>query len=75
MKRYIWNEDSIKILIESYPHTRSDTLARQLGCSVNALYNKAFSLGLKKDAKFLRSPESGRLTKGSTRSEGVRHQF
>lgn len=75
MKKYIWDEESIKILIELYPHCRSDTLAKKLGCSVNTIYNKAFSLGLKKDAEFLQSPESGRLVKGSTRLEGIRYQF
>ena len=32
-------------------------------------------MGLKKSDEFLRSPESGRLVKGSTRTEGIRHQF
>lgn len=70
-----WGPEEEKTLRELYPKMRTDKLAELLGCPKYTIYNKAFALGLKKTEEFLQSPESGRLVKGSTRSEGIRYQF
>lgn len=66
------NDEELRVL---YPITQTDKLSEKFGCSKYTIYNRAFAMRLKKSDEFLRSPESGRLVKGSTRTEGIRHQF
>lgn len=75
MKKYDWTPDKIEELKVIYPNKRTDDIAKHFGFSKYAIYNMAYALKLKKSKEFLSSKESGRLVKGCTRSEGVRHQF
>jgi len=58
-----WNADSLAILKKKYADTRTQTLADLLERPICSVYNKAFALGLKKSEAFLKSEESGWLTK------------
>lgn len=60
--KWRWTDEKVEILKAKYPDTRSDKLVNELGCNLYTLYKKAFSLGLKKSAEFLRSDECGRIT-------------
>lgn len=62
--KYKWTAQKVEILKAKYPGTKSKILAKELGCSLYTLYNKAYSLDLKKNEEFLKSEECGRLTKG-----------
>lgn len=73
--RIKWDHENDEELRVLYPITRTDKLAEKFGCSKYTIYNMAFAMGLKKSYEFLQSPESGRLVKGSTRTEGIRYQF
>lgn len=75
MKKYNWTLERIEELKNLYPNKRTDEIAKHFGFSIYAIYNMAYALKLKKSKVFLNSKESGRLVKGCTRSEGVRHQF
>lgn len=47
MARFRWSEDKVNILIAKYPKAESlDELAAEIGCSVDAIYRKAFQLKL-----------------------------
>jgi hypothetical protein len=70
-----WTTEMDNILKEKYPAMRTDKLAELLNVSKDAAYNHAFALGLKKSEEFLRSPECGRLIKGTTREAGTMYQF
>jgi hypothetical protein len=65
--RIVWTQKDLDILINLYPNAQSLEVAKILKCSVSRVYNKAFSLGLKKSEKYLNSPLSGRLTAKDTR--------
>lgn len=54
----------IKILVKDYPNKSTIKIAEQLGRHIFSVYNKAFSLNLKKTKEYLSSPESGRHQKG-----------
>lgn len=75
MRKFNWTTERINELKELYPYKRTDEIAKCFGFSISAIYNMAFSLGLKKSEEFLKSKESGRLIKGCTRAEGIRYQF
>jgi len=66
MKRKKLSQNDINYIIEHYPNKRTDEIAKKLNCSIYAVYNRAYSLGIKKTVSFLSSPESGIFIKGST---------
>lgn len=59
-KRHIWTEAELEMLKQRYPNEKSEDLAKSMGIRLGSVYNKAFSLGLKKSSEFLLSPASGR---------------
>jgi hypothetical protein len=61
------------ILRELYADFSSSEIADVLGCSTDRVYNKAFALGLKKSAEYLKSDYSGRMSKA--RLKGIEYQF
>lgn len=75
MNRFIWKEKDIQILTELYPNTRTEIIAKKIGCSLISAYNKAHTLGLKKSEEYLQSPESGRLRKGMCHPGSEKTQF
>ena len=64
--KFIWTELDINYVIQHYPHSRTDEIAKALGLTVPQVYSKENRLGLKKSEAFLASQDSGRTdgTKG-----------
>ena len=69
--RKIFTEDENNFLIKNYPGTRTDKIAENLNRTVRSIYMQATNLGLKKSKAFMASPESGILTKGTTRGKAT----
>jgi len=59
-KRHIWTDEQIAILRNRYPNEKSEIIAKDIGVVIESIYNKAYSLGLKKSDEFFNSPVSGR---------------
>jgi hypothetical protein len=72
-KRF-WTPEEDAVLIRLYPDTPSDEIARQLGITVDRVYDRAALLGIKKSAEFLSSASSGRIKKASAASIANRFQ-
>ena len=53
-QRRRWTASTIARLVRDYPHTPAWTIARAVNRPLSAVYGKAFTLGLKKSAEFLR---------------------
>lgn len=52
--RTIWTTEMDMILKEKYPNHTAKDIAKSLGISADAVYNRAYFLGLKKDKEFIR---------------------
>lgn len=61
MKRRRWTEAEDALLRATYPHERTDDLAKRLGRSLTTTYQRAYRLGLEKTAAYLASPAARRL--------------
>lgn len=59
-----WDVDSDALLRELYPDFPSKLLADHFGCTLTALYQRAYKLGLKKSEAYLASPYAQRLRRG-----------
>lgn len=59
-KRHIWSDVEIAMLKKRYPNEKSEIISQDIGIQLSSVYNKAYSLGLKKSDEFLKSPASGR---------------
>ncbi len=66
MTKHIWTPNEITYLRRVYADTPTAEIAARLELTVLQVYSKVNSLGLRKSATFLTSPESGRLMRGST---------
>jgi len=62
MTRQRWTHDEDALLLRLYPSTRTHTLAAALRRPIRAVYARATHLGLRKDAGYLASAASGRLS-------------
>lgn len=62
--RFHWDVDSDALLRELYPDFPSQLLADRFGCTLTALYQRAYKLGLKKSDAYLASPHAQRLRRG-----------
>ncbi len=51
--RFRFSAEDIEFLKENYARVLNKELAKEIGCSIHSIENKAFNLGLKKDKKFL----------------------
>ena len=65
MSRHHWTPKEIALLRAQYPHRPGQEIAERLGLRLRQVYEKAFSLGIKKSEEFWASPVSGRLRPGS----------
>jgi hypothetical protein len=72
MIRKFWTAEELDILKEKYPNTKTEALVDVINHSLRSIYGKAKQLGLKKSPDFLNSPDSGRLSKGTTAGAGYR---
>lgn len=59
-----WSAEEHALFLRIYPHKRAVDVAREIGRSVSAIQNRAFSFGLKKSPEFMVSEASGRLRNG-----------
>lgn len=73
MKRRKLTPSQEKFLIENYPFMYAKDISKELGMTLSAVYNYAFSLNLKKDVSF-RSMELQRQA-DRLKSNGVAHRF
>lgn len=73
LHRIPWTDEQVAELARRYPHEQTAAIARDLGRPDHTVYQKAYSLGLKKDAAYLESESSGRLTAKDTR--GLKSRF
>lgn len=73
MKRRKLTPSQEKYLIENYPFMYAKDIAVELGMTMSAVYNYAFSLNLKKDPSF-RAMELQRQA-DRLKKNGVRHRF
>ncbi len=62
--KYKWSEDDISYLIKQYSTTSTKDIAEKLKKPIRAVYQKAYSLKLKKTLEYLR--EHSYLQKGTT---------
>lgn len=70
-----WSVVDIELLRRNYADSRTDDIARVLGRPVNAVYAKAHSLGLVKNAEYLAGVNSGRMQRGKQHPRMVATQF
>lgn len=55
MSKKFWTPEEIEILKEFYPKTKTEDLAKVMGCKVTRLYSKADELGLKKSESYMKA--------------------
>lgn len=72
MMRKYWTKDDIEKLMSIYSNTSTKLVANELNRTVKQIYMKAASLGLKKSAEYMTTPESGRFVDGN---KGVKYRF
>lgn len=65
--------EEIKTIIKLYPTQSSQSIADLIGCSIYAINNRAFSLGLKKDPAYLHDLQQ-KMSRELTKS-GMSHRF
>ncbi|MFJ1330241.1 HNH endonuclease signature motif containing protein [Capnocytophaga canimorsus] len=53
MKRTFWTSEMDTLIKKMYPNTSSAEIAQQLNVTTNAVYKRAFALGLKKSKAFI----------------------
>lgn len=71
-RRRLWSEADLDILRRAYADTPTALLAARFSRSTACVSQKARTLGLRKNADFMASLESGRMVKGTTRGAGSR---
>lgn len=64
MSRRLWSRGDDAMLRDLYPDTPTSQVARRLGRTVAATYNRVFKLGLTKSPAYLASPAACRLRRG-----------
>lgn len=74
LKRIAWTERDVAELVNRYPSEQTKVIADDLCRPIHTVYQKANSMGLKKDAAYLTSEASGRLNGRDTRGLSSRFQ-
>lgn len=74
MKGKPWPAKAVAVLKRRYPHEPTKAIAADLGMTINAVYQKAQTLGLKKTEEYLNGPHASRLRPGHQRGMGTRFQ-
>ena len=70
-----WSEADVALLMEHYPNTRTDDLARMLGRDASSVHHKAHGLGIKKSAEFYSRHHAGRMQRGRNDPRIIATQF
>lgn len=68
-----WTDDDVAMLRELYADALRPELEARLGRTMAQIYNKAFSLGIKRSEAYLASPHACRLRQGD--EVGKAHRF
>jgi hypothetical protein len=63
-KRVYWQPADVDELRRRYPHEKTADIARDLRRRLDEVYRKAISIGLRKTADYLASPDACRLRRG-----------
>jgi len=71
--RQYWTDDQIETLRLNYANWPTYLVAHVCGHSERSTYVKARELGLKKSAKYLASPEAGRMQRNDNRGGATRY--
>lgn len=69
--RYRWQAADVELLRRHYADSATSDLATAIGCTVQQVYRKADSLGLKKGEAFLATSASGRTLRGGKLSQAT----
>lgn len=69
-----WTQSQIDLLIKHYSNTSKADLVKLIGRKESSIYNKAYSLNLKKTSEYLASPEACRLRRGDNVGAAFRFQ-
>lgn len=72
--RHRWSDDDIALLTRLYPDTPTIDIAKQLGASIDRVYKKANSIGLRKSSEYMNSPAACRLRRGDNVGAASRFQ-
>lgn len=72
--RKAWKRSDETMLRKLYPRVPAHQVAKRLGRTTLAVTSHAKRLGIKKSAKFLASPASGRIQPGGSRGAATRFQ-
>lgn len=70
-----WTPHELRLLRELYPDLRGETVAREIGRPVRAIYQKARELGLCKSDEFKASDLSARIRRGKQSPEMIASRF
>jgi hypothetical protein len=73
--RFNWTAEHVDTLRQLYPDHTADVVARVIGCTTSAAYQKAAGLGLKKSEAFKASDMSGRIQRGKQDPRMAATQF
>lgn len=73
LRRIPWSAQDVAGLTRRYPSEQTKVIAADLGRPIHTVYQKANSMGLKKDQAYLESDASGRLSGKDTR--GLKSRF
>lgn len=73
--RHQWTDEQLEQLCKQYADTQAQILAERFGCTLQVLYRKARTLGLKKSETYLASEMSGRIQRGRQDPRMVATQF
>lgn len=71
-KKIVWPQEAIVTLIKRYQNEPTIAIAQDLKMTMNQVYRKAKSLGLKKSQEYLNSPAACRLRPGDNVGAGFR---
>lgn len=61
MKRVVWTPQEEQVLRDRYPHESTVSLAAAMGRTPLAVYNRAYSMGLRKSAHYMGTQRPGYL--------------
>ncbi len=68
-----WTPEQIAMVVELYPHQKTEKIAQMVDKTSMQVYCKAASLGLKKTPEYMNSPDACRLRRGG--NIGAEYRF
>jgi hypothetical protein len=72
--KHRWTDWQDQLMRDFYPHVTAKDMARTIGVSLSAIYNRAGALGLAKSEQFKTGPQSCRLRRGDGVGSETRFQ-